>query len=116
MKQLIFITSCCAMLFLGGCTGTTGGDNSTSTSNSISWSAPTTRVDGTAMSRNEISGYRISYGIAPGNLEYVENLSATASSWTISNVAPGTWYFWLQTIDSQGRVGPPSAINSIAIR
>lgn len=118
MKRLNFIISCLMVVILASCTGSTGsgGSNNATGSDSISWSAPTTRIDGTAMSSNEISAYRVSYGMDPSNLDHVEDVSSTTHSKSLTSLTPGTWYFWVQTIDSQGRPGPPSAINSVTIR
>lgn len=118
MKRLNFIISCLLMAILTSCTGSTdsGGRNNATGSDTISWSAPTTRIDGTAMSSSEISAYRVSYGMDPSNLDHVEVVSSTTRSMSLTSLTPGTWYFWVQTIDSQDRPGPPSAINSVTIR
>lgn len=117
MKQLNFIITYFLMLLLTSCTGSTDGNSSNSAtgSDTISWNAPTTRVDGTAMSSSEISGYRVSYGRNPSNLDHIEDVSSTTRTISLTRLTAGTWYYWVQTIDTQNRAGPPSAINSVTI-
>jgi len=66
-------------------TGTTG----TAT---LAWVAPTLNVDGTPITA--LSGYHIYYGTSPSALTQSATVSdATATTYTVSGLASGTWYF-----------------------
>ena len=69
----------------------------------LSWSAPTTRTDGTPLSPSELEGYRIYLGTSPDNLVLQEELlgiSSTEISLIIS--APGIYYFAVTAYDADG--------------
>ena len=72
---------------------------------SLSWTAPTSRADGTAISLSDIDGYFIYYGTSKGshpNKVNVTNGSATGK--TISNLAAGKkYYLVMTTYESSGR-------------
>lgn len=58
----------------------------------ISWDAPTQNSDGTPLTN--LSGYEIVYGQSATNLNQSVSVDdATATTYTISNLASGTWYF-----------------------
>jgi len=58
----------------------------------ISWTAPTQNSDGTPLTN--LSGYQIVYGQSQANLSQSVAVSdPTATTYTISNLASGTWYF-----------------------
>lgn len=66
----------------------------------VSWSAPTTYTDGTAVS--SIAGYKIYYGTTPGS--YSNNVSVgNQTSYTVSNLADATtYYFAVSAFDNNG--------------
>ena len=69
----------------------------------LSWSAPTTRTDGTFLALSELVGYRIYLGTAPDALELSEEIvgvSETAIS--ITDLPPGTYYFAVTAYDADG--------------
>ena len=71
---------------------------------SLSWTAPTTRSDGTPLSLADINGYRIHYGTSPGNYtETVEVSNGTATSATVADIPVGTCYIVMTTYDVDGR-------------
>ncbi len=85
----------------------------------LSWVAPSRRVNGDQLSyQSEINGYIVLYGRNPANLGYHEKVSCKAleCGHTIDGLAPGTWYFAVQTQDSAGLISAPSAPVSAAAR
>jgi hypothetical protein len=107
-----------AALFMGllltGCVG--GGSDSTASqqgsverSASLSWNAPLKREDGDPLKIGELSGFVISYGQDPENLTKTVRISeASTMEYTINNLADGTWYFTIQTQDTNGLRSEPS--------
>ena len=59
----------------------------------IEWTPPTFYVDGTPLAPEEILSFEIVYGLASGSYTNSVTVSGTAREFTISNLAPGTWYF-----------------------
>ena len=85
----------------------------------LSWVAPSRRVNGDQLSyQSEINGYIILYGRNPASLGYHEKVSCKAleCGHTIDGLAPGTWYFAVQTQDNAGLVSAPSAPVSASAR
>lgn len=73
----------------------------------LSWTPPTTNVDGTPL--NDLAGYKVFYGTSPG--VYTNELTIndpSATSFTVGNLAPGTWYFAMKAFDSAGNLSAPS--------
>jgi hypothetical protein len=74
--------------------GTTG-------SATLSWTSPTTRTDGTALTN--LAGFRIYYGTSPGtypNMIPVANPGLT--TYVVPNLVSGTYYFVATSYDSTG--------------
>ena len=75
----------------------TGADGSVT----LSWQAPTSNTDGTALTN--LAGYRVHYGTAPGN--YTESLQLADQALTsvvIEDLAPARWYFAVKAYNSAG--------------
>ena len=73
----------------------------------LSWTPPTLNTDGSPL--DDLAGYKILYGTSPGN--YTNSISVndpSATSFTVSNLAPGTWYFAVKAVDTQGNESAPS--------
>lgn len=67
----------------------------------VSWSPPTTRSDGTALTN--LAGYRIYYGNAPGQYGTTLTLNnAGLSSYVVEGLSPGTYYFAVTAFDATG--------------
>lgn len=67
----------------------------------LSWVAPTRRVDGTALT--DLAGYELHYGRLPGIYDYhvrIDNPGLTR--YVVGNLAPGNWYFSMTAFDSDG--------------
>ncbi|HMH27540.1 MAG TPA: fibronectin type III domain-containing protein [Steroidobacteraceae bacterium] len=100
------------------CTGAGGTANKTATvtvaavvngsTATVSWEAPTTNTDGTPVT--PLSGYTIYYGNSPSALSHSIPASATATSYEITGLAPGTWYF---AVAADAKVGTKSAMSNI---
>jgi len=75
----------------------------------LRWTAPTLNTNGTVLS--DLSGYTISYGTSPTALTYSVTITdPTATSYTISGLAAGTWYF---AIAANASDGTQSALTSV---
>jgi len=104
------------------CTGT-GGDTTNSTtvtitqstrSVNVSWTAPTTRSDGSPL--NDLDGFRIYYGTTSGN--YTQTVTVNdenATSYVISGLTPGTYYFAVTAFDSANNESTHSTEASVNI-
>lgn len=58
----------------------------------LSWIPPTQNTDGSTLT--SLAGYRISYGTSAGALtQAIQVANPGATSYTIANLAPGTYYF-----------------------
>ena len=69
----------------------------------LSWSAPSTRTDGTPLSLSELVGYRVYYGTSPDALQLQEEIVGVSETGvSISNLAPGTYYFAVTAYDVDG--------------
>jgi hypothetical protein len=73
----------------------------TTGSATVSWSPPTTFVDGTPI-RN-LAGYRVVYGTSPSALSSTVAIpSPVITSTTIEALTPGTWYFAVKAYTTAG--------------
>jgi len=76
----------------------------------LSWTVPTLNTNGTGLT--DLSGYRISYGTSPTALtQSVTITDPTATSYTITGLAAGTWYFAIAATASNGT---QSALSNVA--
>jgi hypothetical protein len=74
---------------------------------------PTVNTDGSALT--DLAGLRLYYGTSPTNLTQLVQLSATQTSYTLSSLASGTWYFGATAYSSAGTESVLSAIVSKSI-
>ena len=80
----------------------------------VSWTAPTTNTDGSALTN--LAGYRVAYGRAQDTLNQSASLTnASLSTYVVSNLASGTWYFAVYAVNSGGVESGVSNIASKAI-
>ena len=63
----------------------------------LAWDAPTTNADGTPL--NDLAGYKIYYGVSSGNYSVVID-AGNVSSYDISNLPAGTYYFAITAYDT----------------
>jgi hypothetical protein len=70
---------------------------------SLSWRAPSQRVDGKTLSVSEIDGYRIYYGTSPGDYDSVLSVDDPYTfTLRIDDLPAGTYYFAMTTVDTNG--------------
>jgi len=87
-----------------------GGDNSNpiagTKSISISWDIPTTRIDKTTLALSEINGFRIYLSTTSTstdtNTKIISIPYDATTSYTIKNLASGTYYIRISTYDFFG--------------
>jgi|GEM_PF-426073 len=77
----------------------------------LSWTAPTTRADGTPLTSAELAGYEIYYTTDdPAVAGTISVASSTAANYTLSNLAAGNYYFAMSAIDTTGLKSALSAM------
>ena len=83
----------------------------------LTWTAPSTRADGTPLSLAEISGYRIYYGESEGDYPNSADVAdGSATSATVTDIPVGNYYLVMTTYDVDGREsGYSSAIQKTAL-
>jgi hypothetical protein len=105
---------------------TTTTDTSTSTSATtaptsysaqLSWTIPTTRSDGTALTASELAGYEIYYTDDTGSVSAVVPVSGgSTASTTVASMAPGNYSFAISAIDSAGLKSSLSSVVSVSFQ
>jgi len=81
----------------------------TSKTADVSWSAPTTNTNGSALT--DLAGYRIYYGTSPSQLtQKVDIPSAGATNYVVQGLTQGTWYF---AVTSYTNTGLESGLSSV---
>ena len=74
----------------------------------VNWTPPTENVDGTPLTN--LSGYDIHYGTASG--DYTQKISvsnAGIATYVVDDLTPGTYYFAVSAVNSQGTESPVSS-------
>ena len=81
----------------------------------LSWTAPTRNTDGSTL--NDLAGFRIHYGTSAAALtQTIQIANAGASSYTVSNLAPGTWYFAVRAYAADGDQSDLSNVGSKVVQ
>ena len=96
-----------------GCGGGGGGSSGSVVNvNSISWSVPTLRVNGTVLLLNEIKGYQFCYVKDDGpETCSIFNVSTPAqSTYSISDLTPGDYQITLALIDTNENYSDKSSV------
>ncbi|WP_097459793.1 PA14 domain-containing protein [Mangrovitalea sediminis] len=104
-----------APLASSGSSSSTVSGSTSSGGISISWTAPTTRIDGTALSPSDIASYTIQYGQTSGQLDKTVTVAATQTSYSFTSLSSGTWYFQVTATDSNGLTSSPSQAVSFTV-
>jgi hypothetical protein len=87
---------------------------STSGTATLSWNAPTTNTDGTPVTT--LTGYHVYYGTAQGAMtQSVAVTGAGTTSYEITGLTSGTWYFAVAADSSDGTESAQSNIGSKTI-
>ncbi|HET9106408.1 MAG TPA: fibronectin type III domain-containing protein [Steroidobacteraceae bacterium] len=79
-----------------------------STGVTINWTPPTENTDGSALTN--LAGYNIHYGTQPGN--YTQTITVSnpgIATYVVDNLSPGTYYFAVAAVNSQGAESPLSS-------
>jgi len=81
---------------------------------SLSWSAPTQNEDGSPLT--DLAGYRVHYGTSASNLSMRVDVGNPAmTSVVVQNLAQGTWYFAISAYTHQGAESSRSNVVSKVI-
>ncbi len=84
----------------GGSGGITGGSTVISGTSvgsaTLSWAAPTTKMDGSALYIGDIAGFKVHYGTESGNYTNTVD-TGFALNYTIDNLSSGTTYYFAIT-------------------
>ncbi|HVN44855.1 MAG TPA: fibronectin type III domain-containing protein [Steroidobacteraceae bacterium] len=109
MKKLSALGASIALLVLAGCIDP-GPDHSAngtpvavprSHTATLSWEAPTSNTNGTPLT--DLAGYRIYYGSSPGLLTRTIAIPTEGlQTYVIDDLEPGTWYFAVMAVASNG--------------
>lgn len=80
----------------------------------LSWAAPTENTDGTPVT--DLAGYYIHYGTSSSALtQTITVVGATTTSFEISNLTAGTYYFSIAAYNSLGAESTPTGVVSKTI-
>lgn len=80
----------------------------------LSWQAPTTRTDGSALTN--LAGYKIRYGTVQGNYPNLITVnSAGLTTYVVENLPASTYYFVMTAFDTVGAESDYSAVASKTI-
>ena len=85
-----------------------------STGVTVNWNPPTENTDGTPLTN--LAGYDIHYGTKPGN--YTQTITVSnpgIATYVVDNLSPGTYYFAVAAVNSQGAESPMSAAASATV-
>lgn len=67
----------------------------------LSWTPPTRNTDGSTLAN--LAGYRIHYGTsATALVQSIQVANASATSYTVANLSPGTYYFAVRAYSNAG--------------
>jgi len=81
---------------------------------SLSWTPPTQNTDGTDLT--DLAGYRVSYGTDAGNLQTIIQVAdPSATSYVVSNLSSGTYFFSVAAYTTAGAQGLESSVVSKTI-
>jgi Fibronectin type III domain len=104
------------------CTGTGGSASQSATvtvtpatgTATLTWVPPTKNTDGTPVT--PLSGYTLYYGTSASSLTQSAVVSgSTTTSYTITGLASGTWYFAVAADAKDGTQSPKSNVGSKTI-
>jgi hypothetical protein len=121
MKIPVLITLVSLTYALASCGGGGGSDDNDTNSGGneptppatavqqLNWIAPSTRTDGSFLDLSELSGYKIYAGPTDNNLELIADVEdAQATSYDLSDIDPGDYYFGVVAYDTNGLQSPIS--------
>ena len=81
----------------------------------LDWTSVTQNTNGTAVTN--LAGYYIYYGNSAGSMtKTIQVTNPTVTSYVVSNLSSGTWYFGVAAYTSTGAVGQESNVGSKTIQ
>lgn len=81
----------------------------------LTWTAPTTNTNGSSLT--DLAGFYVYYGTSQSDLsQSVQVASPSETSYTVGNLAAGTWYFAVTAYASDGTQSALSNVESAAIQ
>lgn len=80
----------------------------------ISWKIPTTRANGDALPITELAGYEIYYTTGTSTQVTIPVTGGALTSYGIKDLAPGTYYFAVAAVDTNGTKSALSQMVSIS--
>jgi Putative Ig domain len=93
---------------------TTSSATGSTSSASLSWSAPTQNEDGSPLT--DLAGYRIHYGTSASDLnQRIEIDNPATTSKVVQSLTPGTWFFAISAYTHDGAESSRSAVVSKVI-
>ena len=102
-------------LILSGCGGTSSSTPLVySGSATLSWTAPTTNTNGSAL--DNLAGYHIHYGMSPASMtNTVDVADPGTTTYIINRLSAGTWYFGITAYTNNGLESALSNVRSKTI-
>lgn len=83
----------------------------------LTWTPPTTRANGERLGSTEIAGYEIYMGTATtGPFNSVTTTESNETQAIVKDLTPGTYYFAITTLDTNGLESEMSQVFSLVIR
>jgi len=80
----------------------------------LNWTPVTTNTNGSAL--NNLAGYKVYYGTSANAMSTVVTLAnPSVTTYLVSNLSAGTWYFAVAAYTSSGVVGDPSNVGQKTI-
>ena len=81
---------------------------------SLQWEVPPSKVSGEPL--DDLAGYRILYGRSSSDLDHSVLITDPAvTSYQISKLTSGVWYFAVVAVSSNGLEGPPTTLATKSI-
>ena len=81
----------------------------------LNWTEPTTNTNGTPLT--DLQGYTVEYGTSASALNEVDTIdSPTTTTFTVANLAAGTWYFAITANASDGTQSSLSNVVSTTVQ
>jgi hypothetical protein len=81
----------------------------------LSWTPPTTNTDGTSL--GNLAGYRISYGTSASALtQTVQIANPGVTTYSLSSLSPGTYYFAVRAYTSNGTESANSNVSAKTVQ
>ncbi|HEV7716814.1 MAG TPA: putative Ig domain-containing protein [Steroidobacteraceae bacterium] len=112
---IISVTDGKATVSLAAFSITVSGGAVVTGSATVNWTPPTQNTDGSSLTN--LAGYRIHYGTSSSSLSQVVTVAGTGlTSYTIDDLAAGTWYFSVGAYSSSGAESAGSNIASKTIQ